>query len=188
MYTEIAYIVFECVPVLLRWPCARRIAIYERINDMYQKQKEKAFELLKNNEKNRDYTNRYWIPYADYLDPTDCFPTFSCDYLDGKQRYLDLIDNLLRADQTAKVFVELYGCDSFDGKPCINAETLILFSRLPLCDIEHIFNAPEDTFPSAIGEETDLSQPTFIIDENGCVIPAADLPTNGCSVYYCWWD
>ncbi len=115
------------------------IEIYERINDMYQKQKEKAMELLKNNEKNRDYTNRYWIPYADYLDPADCFSTFSCDYLDGKQGYLDLIDNLLRADQTAKVFVELYGCDSFDGKPCINAETLILFSRLPLSDIEHIF-------------------------------------------------
>ncbi len=155
---------------------------------MYQKQKEKAMELLKNNEKNRDYTNRYRIPYADYLDPADCFSTFSCDYLDGKQGYLDLIDNLLRADQTAKVFVELYGCDSFDGKPCINAETLILFSRLPLSDIEHIFNAPDDIFPDDIGEKTDLSQPTFIIDRNGCEISVADLSTNGCSVYYCWWD
>ncbi len=76
MYTEIVYIVFECVPVLLRWSRARRIAIYERINDMYHKQKEKAFELLKNNEKNRDYTNRYWIPAADL--PTNGCSVYYC--------------------------------------------------------------------------------------------------------------
>ena len=155
---------------------------------MYQKQKEKAFALLKENEISRNYMTEYWIPYKDYLDPTDRFINFSCDNLEELQGYLDLIENLLRADHTAKIFVSLYGCDEFNNEQCIHAETLILFSRLSLSEIEQIFHEPDDIFPSDIGEENVYSKPTFIIDENGDLIPAAGLPIDGYSVYYCWWD
>ena len=52
----------------------------------------------------------------------------------------------------------------------------------------HIFNEPEDIFPSDIGEVTDFSQPTFPIDDNGGFVPAAELSRDGYVVYYCWWD
>lgn len=65
---------------------------------------------------------------------------------------------------------------------------LIIFSKVSLDEIKQIFNEPEDIFPSDIGEETDFSRPTFLIDDNGELIPGAKLFGEDCFVYYCWWD
>ena len=65
-----------------------------------------------------------------------------------------------------------------NNEQCICADTLIIFSKLSLYDIKQIFNEPQDIFPSDIGEETDLSQPTFFIDDNGELIPITKLFCN----------
>lgn len=156
---------------------------------MLQRQKETVLALLKSAEANRDYGTRYWFAYKDYLDPTDHFTGFACENLEGKQEYLALIENLLNADETAKIFVEVYGFEEDHNEQFIDANTLIIFSKLSLSEIEHIFNEPEDIFPSDIGEETDLSQQqNFLIGDDGNLIPATKLFNDDYSVYYCWWD
>ena len=154
---------------------------------MFQKQKETVLELLKSAETNRNCVNRYWFPYKDFLDPTDNFTYFSCEDLDGKQGYIALIERLLLADDTAKIFVEVYGFEEENNERFIYADTLIIFSKLSLAEIKQIFNKPKDIFPDDIGEVTDLQQ-NFIIGDNGDLVPAANLPYKGYSVYYCWWD
>lgn len=156
---------------------------------MLQRQKETVLALLKSAEANRNYGTRYWFAYKDYLDPTDHFTGFACENLEGKQEYLALIENLLNADETAKIFVEVYGFEEDHNEQFIDANTLIIFSKLSLPEIEQIFNEPEDIFPSDIGEETDLSQQqNFLIGDDGNLIPAAKLFNDDYSVYYCWWD
>ena len=54
--------------------------------------------------------------------------------------------------------------------------------------MEEDFNEPQDIFPSDIGEETDLSQPTFLVGDNGELISITELSHEEQSVYYCWWD
>ena len=154
---------------------------------MLQKQKETILALLKSAETNKDYRNRYWFPYKDFLDPADNFTSFSCESLDGKQGYIALIGNLLIADATAKIFVEVYGFEEDDNEQFIYADTFIIFSKLPFTEIKQIFNEPEDIFPDDIGEVNEL-QHQFIISDTGDLIPAIDFPNNGYSVYYCWWD
>lgn len=155
---------------------------------MLDKQKETIFKLLKSAEENRDYKNEYWFSYKDFLDPTDKVTMFACDNLDGIQGYLDLIENLLNADETAKVFVAVYGYEEDHDEQFIYADTLIIFSRLTFSEIKQIFNEPEDIFPSDIGEETDFLRPRFIVDENGALVSAEKLYNEGYFVYYCWWD
>ena len=173
---------------------------------MLQKQKETILSLLKSIEASKNYgESRYWFTYQDFLDPTDPFTDFACENLEGKQGYIDLIENLLRADETAKIYVEVYGYEAHKNEQFIYAETLIIFSKLSLPEIEQIFNEPEDIFPSDIGEETNLSQQYYyitddngnrvkrprqfyIIDKNGEFVPVADSFSDGYSVYYCWWD
>lgn len=155
---------------------------------MLQKQKEVILALLKSAEADRNYTNNYWFSYKDFLDPEDAFTSFSCEDLDGKEGYISLIENLLKTDETAKVFVEVYGFEEDNDKQFIYADTLIIFSRLSLPEIKQIFNEPEDIFPSDIGELTDFSSRAFVIDDNGDLVPAADFCNDGYSVYYCWWD
>lgn len=154
---------------------------------MLQKQKETVLALLISAKTNKNYVDRYWFSYKDFLDPTDNFTSFACEDLDGKQGYISLIENLLMADETAKIFVEVYGFEEDNNEKFIYADTLIIFSKLSLPEIKHIFNEPKDIFPDDIGEVTDLQQ-NFIIDDNGDLVPAAELPNNGYSVYYCWWD
>ncbi|MCM1046752.1 MAG: hypothetical protein NC417_14705 [Candidatus Gastranaerophilales bacterium] len=154
---------------------------------MFQKQKESILALLKTAENNKDYRNRYWFSYQDFLDPTDHFTSFSCEDLDGKQEYIALIENLLIADENAKIFVEVYGFEEVENERFIYADTLIIFSKLSLIEIKQIFNEPQDIFPSDIGEVDDL-QHEFMIDDNGDLVPAVNLPNKGDSVYYCWWD
>ena len=154
---------------------------------MLNRQKETVLELLKSDKANKNYTNRYWFSYKDFLDPTDGFTTFSCEDMDGKQGYIALIENLLKADESARIFVEVYGFDEIDNEQFIYADTLIIFSKLSLLEIKQIFNEPKDIFPSDIGEETDFSQQIFIIGDNGDLVPVANLSNND-SVYYCWWD
>lgn len=155
---------------------------------MLQKQKEVIIELLKSDESNGIYENKYWFPYEEFLNPSDDFTAFSCESLDGKQDYINLIETLLNADETAKVFVEVYGYEEDNNEQFIDADTLIIFSKLPLCEIEQIFNEPEDIFPSDIGEMNDFTQHNFIIDKNGELLSAENLFAGDCSAYYCWWD
>lgn len=155
---------------------------------MTQKQKEKILALLKSAETNRNYKNKYWFSYKDFLDPTDNFTAFSCEDLDGKQGYISLIENLLNADETAKIFVEVYGFEEDHDEQFVYADTLIILSKLSIGEIKQIFNEPEDIFPSDIGEVNDFPQHNFIVDDNGDLVRAANLSNNGYSVYYCWWD
>ncbi len=99
-----------------------------------------------------------------------------------------MIENLLSKDRTAKIFVQVYGLEEDENEQCITADTLIIFSKLSHVEIKQIFNEPEDIFPSEIGEETDFSQPTFLIGDNGELIPSVKLLNDDCFVYYCWWD
>lgn len=155
---------------------------------MTQKQKVKVLTLLKSAEANKNYENRYWISYKDFLDPIDDFTAFSCENLDGKQGYISLIENLLSRDKIAKIFVEVYGYEEDGSEQFVYADTLIIFSQLSLPEIKQIFNEPEDIFPSDIGEVDDFSQQNFIVDGNGDLVPTANLSDNGYSVYYCCWD
>lgn len=155
---------------------------------MLIKQKETILTLLKCDEANRNYENNYWFSYKDFLDPTDNFTDFSCENLDGKQGYITLIENLLHEDESAKIFVEVYGFEEDDEEPFIYADTLIIFSTLSLGEIEKIFNEPKDIFPSDIQKMDDISQKNFIVDNTGDLIGVENLSDNECSVYYCWWD
>ena len=155
---------------------------------MDNQQKGTILTLLQVDKMNRNYTNNYWFAYNDFLDPTDDFTDFSCERLDGKQEYIALIENLLSIDGSAKIFVQVYGLEEDNSEQCITADTLIIFSKLSLVEIKQIFNEPKDIFPSDIGEETDFSQPTFLIGDNGELIPSTKLFRDDYSIYYCWWD
>lgn len=154
---------------------------------MDNQQKGTILTLLKVDEITGNYTNNYWFTYKDFLDPTDDFTAFECERHEGKERYTALIENLLSIDKCAKVFVQVYGMEN-DSEPFVYADTLMIFSKLSLDRIKQIFNEQEDIFPSDIGEETDFSQPTFLIGNNGQIIPGAELFKGNDSVYYCWWD
>lgn len=99
-----------------------------------------------------------------------------------------MIEKLLSIDETAKIFVQVYGSEEDNNEQYITADTLIIFSKLSLYEIKQIFNEPNDIFPSDIREETDFSQPTFLIDNNGKLIPSVKLFGDDCFVYYYWWD
>ena len=73
-------------------------------------QKQTILSLLKSN---KNYENKYWFSYKDYLDPADNFTAFSCENLEGKQAYITLIETLLKIDETAKIYVEVYGFAPF---------------------------------------------------------------------------
>ena len=153
---------------------------------MNNRQKDTIVTLLKTDSVNGNYTNNYWFSYKDYLDPADDFTDFACESLEGKQEYIALIENFISKDKTAKVFVQVYGLDN--NNQVITADTLIIFSKLTLVEIKEIFHEPKDIFPSDIGEETDFSQPTFLIGDNGELISSTKLFHDVQSVYYCWWD
>lgn len=154
---------------------------------MNTQQKEKISNLLEVDRINGSYINNYWFSYNDFLDPTDNFTDFSCERLDGKREYIALIENLLGKDETAKIFVQVYGFEDVQER-FIYADTLIIFSKLPLIEIEEIFNEPKDIFPSDIGEMTDFIRHTFLIGDSGELIPSTELLSGESSVYYCWWD
>lgn len=155
---------------------------------MLQRQKESISALLKADEADKSHRRHYWFSYRDFLDPTDFFTDFSGENLDGKQGYITLIENLLNEDETAKIFVEAYGLDEDNSCEFIYADTLIIFSTLPLPEIKRIFNEPKDIFPSAMGKVTDFSLPNYIIGDDGNLLPAEDISNSDYSVYYCWWD
>lgn len=99
-----------------------------------------------------------------------------------------MIENLFNIDGTAKVFIQVYGLEENGDERCITADTLIIFSKLSLNVIKQIFNKPKDIFPDDIGEETNFSQPTFLIGDNGELISSTKLISDDYFVYYCWWD
>ena len=49
---------------------------------MRHRQKESILALLKSDEVNKNYENKYCFSYEDFLDPTDSFTMFSCENLD----------------------------------------------------------------------------------------------------------
>lgn len=147
-------------------------------------QKQTILSLLKSN---KNYENKYWFSYKDYLDPADNFTAFSCENLEGKQAYITLIETLLKIDETAKIYVEVYGFEE-DDEPFIYADTLIIFSKLSLSEIQKIFNEPEDIFPSDIQRMPDYSEQLFIVEENGNLNSVEILSDKDYSIYFCWWD
>lgn len=153
---------------------------------MNNQQKDTIITLLKTDRMNSNYVNNYWFSYKDYLNQTEDFTDFCCECLEGKREYVELIENLIREDKTAKVFVQVYGLEDRDR--VITADTLIIFSKLSLVEIKCIFNKSKDIFPSAIGEETDFSTPAFLVGDNGELISGMELFNDEQSVYYCWWD
>lgn len=92
---------------------------------------------------------------------------YKCNYWFSYKDYLDPTDNFT---------------DEF-----ISADTLIIFSTLPLHEIKQIFNESKDIFPSDIGELTDSSL-DYVVGDNGNLFPSVNLFNNGYSAYYCWWD
>lgn len=155
---------------------------------MNDQQKETILTLLKDAKVKKNFVNRYWFQYKDFLDPTDDFTAFVCEQFEGKQSYNNLIENMLEKDINAKIFVEVYGLEENGNFQCVYADTLIVFSKLSLDCIKQIFSEPKDLFPSDIGEMTDFSQPTFLIGNSGELIPITESLINDCFVYYCWWD
>lgn len=153
---------------------------------MNNQQKRTILALLKTDKMNNNYTNNYWFSYKDYLDPADDFTDFCCECLEGKHKYIVLIENLIRKDITAKIFVQVYGLEDRDR--VITADTLIIFSKLSLVEIKQIFNESKDIFPSDVGEETDFSTPAYLVGDNGELISSTKLFNDEQSVYYCWWD
>lgn len=155
---------------------------------MNERQKGTILTLLKADKMNRNYTINYWFAYDEFLDPTDDFTAFACERLDEKRGYVTLIKNLISKDETAKVFVQVYGLEEDNNEQCVYADTLIIFSRLLLDEIKQIFNEPKDIFPSAIGREPDFPQEAFLIGSGGEIIPGAELFSDDYFIYYCWWD
>lgn len=155
---------------------------------MNNQQKDTILTLLKNDEISKNYKANYWFSYKDFLDPADNFTDFVCERLDGKQRYTALIENLLSIDETAKIFVQVYGLEDHKNGQFVYADTLIIFSKLPLARIKQIFYQSKDIFPSDMGEETNFPQSAFLISDNGKLIPCTELCSSDDSVYYCWWD
>lgn len=154
---------------------------------MTEEAKKAITALLKSDEANSNYENNYWFSYKDFFDPEDDFTCFSCEILDGKQRYITLIENLLDTDKTAKIFVEVYGLEE-DDEPFIYADTLIIFSKLSLLEIQKIFKEPKDVFPDYIEKMTDFPNKSFIVSESGELIPGKSLLSKDYTVYACWWD
>jgi len=172
---------------------------------MFQKQKETILPLLKSAQETRNYANYYLIPCKDFLDPTDEFTDFHCERREGKQDYTALLDQLFLADESASVYVQVYGFEEYPNDTWIFADTLIIFSKLSLFKVQQIFNSAKDIFPDDIGEVTDFRETCFttdetgkqceaiayfVIDETGKQCPAADFidDIDDHSIYYCWWD
>lgn len=155
---------------------------------MNYQQKDAILSLLNLHEPSRNSSNNYCFTYKDFLDPSDDFTDFSCERLGGKQGYSALIETLLAKDKSAKIFVQVYGMEEDHNERFIYADTLIIFSKLSLREINRIFNKSNLLFPSTIQEEAALSNPTFLIAENGSLIPIAKLSEDNTSLYICWWD
>ena len=90
-------------------------------------QKGTILTLLKVNEMNGNYTDKYWFSYEDYLDPTDDFTDFCCECLEGKHEYVVLMEELISKDKTANIFVQVSGLEDKAG--VILADTLIILDR-----------------------------------------------------------
>lgn len=158
-------------------------------NSMFQKQKETILFLLKSTYEKKKYADNYLIPYRDFFDATDDFTEFSCERLEGKQKYISLINHLLNVDENAHVFVEVYGFEEDNKDKWIYADTLIIFSNLPLSCMQQIFSKADNIFPSEIGELTGCFNENYrIIDKGGNLYPAVNLSNKCHSIYYCWWD
>lgn len=155
---------------------------------MLQRQKDTLLELLKSREASKRYDRNYWIPYQDFLDPADDFTAFTCENLEGKQAYVSLIERLLRADETAAVFVQVCGFEEEQNQFSVYADALVMFSRLPLPEIQRIFYEPKDIFPSDVGELAPVSPSDFVVDENGQLLSAEAISRGQAFAYYCWWD
>ncbi len=151
---------------------------------MFRPQRKTLLPLLKK----KDYRQRYWLAYRDYLNSDDAFTCFAQGTPEEKREYLAMVERLLAQDKEASIFVEIYGLEEEGGQEFFYAETLIIFSCLPLGEIERVFNQSGVLFPSSIGELGDFSQHTFIIEADGTVVLAENWVKSNNSAYFCWWD
>lgn len=155
---------------------------------MFQKQKETILSLVKAMYTNKNFTTNYLLPYIDFFDSTDDFTEFHCERLEGKKSYYSLIEQLLKEDENAQVFAEVYGLEEDENNVWIYGETLIIFSKLSLIKVEEIFNQSDEFFPDEIGEVVDFNERYILIDKNGNQSLASNLRKDNISVYFCWWD
>lgn len=155
---------------------------------MFQKQKESILLLLQTSYYNKDYSKNYWLPYLDFFDTTDDFTDFQCERLEGKEKYISMIEQLLVADKNAQVFVEIYGFEQDNNDIWIYADTIIIYSKLSLHELKQICYKPCDIFPSEIGEIIDLNEKCSIIDKEGNQCLATNLSNHNYHFHYCWWD
>ena len=130
---------------------------------MNNQQKGTILTLLKIDESNRNYTNNYWFSYKDFLAPTDDFTDFSCEHLEGKQEYITLIEKLLSIDETAKIFVQVYGLEEDNNEQYITADTLIIFSKLSLYEIKQILMNRKIYFQAILEKRQIFRNPLFLL-------------------------
>ncbi len=103
---------------------------------MFQSQKDTIITLLKARDAARNYGKaNYWFSYKDFLDPADIFTEFCCENLDGKQNYISLIEKMLDADKTAKIFVEVYGLFTIVGGINLKLKAPTMPIDAPQCKI-----------------------------------------------------
>lgn len=155
---------------------------------MFQKQKEIILLLEKAKFDSKDFGINYLLPHKDFFDCADDFTDFNCERLDGKENYLSLINQIVDADEIAKVFVSVYGFEEDENDTWIDADTLIIFSGLPFSYIQQIFNKSSEISPSDIDNIIDFDENYIIIDKDGNQSLAKALCNDNYYTYFCWWD
>ena len=152
---------------------------------------ERILALLREREQRRDYSHNYLFPYKDYLDANDPFTDFNCERDEGKENYMALIDQVVAMDPAAQIFVEVYSLEEDDDEEYIYADTLIIFSALPLADVKRIFSQSKDLFPSDVGELQDqdfYDKVNLVVTRDGSMQSVDLFRGRDHHCYYCWWD
>ncbi|GEM_PF-1468483 len=153
--------------------------------------RERILALLREREQRRDYSHNYLVPYKDYLDASDPFTDFNCERDEGKTNYMAMINRVAAMDPAAQIFVEVYSLEEDDDEAYIYADTLIIFSALPLADVKRIFSQSKDLFPSDVGELQDrdfYDKVNLVVTGDGALQPVDSFRGQGSHCYYCWWD
>ena len=136
-----------------------------------QKQQKRPLSPSKTAEATRSYQTSTGSLIRIISTPMTTSRTLYARRLEGKQPYLDLIQQVLAADQTAKILCRFTAMRNMNMRLIqihfvLSAETLLVLSRLSLSEIEHIFHAPEDIFPSDIGKNALTLHSRLLLSEN----------------------
>lgn len=160
---------------------------------MTKKQKEIILPLLRKQDEERNYLERYLVEYKEFLNVADMFTDFCCERAEGKEQYSAMIEEIIKRDNAAKIFVEVYGFEEeADGTDIfIYSETLIIFTVLPDEQIQEVIDMSGDIFPSDFGEANqDNSQmnEAFVVDAEGKLNSVIQYCEEKRRMLYFWWD